>query len=116
MKKLLKIFAVSAVILSLTALGVSNARASGWPIAAGVASGVAAGAIVGTAVAAAAAQPVYYGYPAPVYTYGAPAYPAPAYAALGYYYPRVYPYYYPWFRGGPYWGRSYHGYRPHRRW
>jgi hypothetical protein len=138
MKRFVKISAVSAVILGLTVLGVSNAQAGGWPIAAGIASGVAAGAIVGTVVAAAVAQPVYYGYPAPAYTYAAPAYPAPAYAAAVpqppiqgyapapatvvvpaapvYYYPRVYPYYYPWVRGGAYWGRPYYGYRAYRRW
>jgi hypothetical protein len=115
MKKLMKISVVSAAILSLTALGVGNAHAAGWPIAAGIASGVATGAIVGTAVATAAAPPAYYAYPPPVYA--APGYatvaPAPGpvvVAAAPYYYPRVgYPYYYPGWRVGWGWGRPFYG-------
>ncbi len=123
MKNLVKIFAVSTAILSLTTLGVDNARAGGWPIAAGVMSGVAAGAIVGTAIATAAAPPIY-AYPPPAYGYGyaAPAYAAPGYAApvvvppAPYYYPPVaYRAYYPGVRFGWGWGRPY-GYRHFHRW
>ena len=121
MKKLIKIAAVSAVVLSLTAFGVNKANARGWPIAVGVASGVAAGAIVGSAVAAAVNPPVYYAPYAPY----APGYPAPAPVVVA---PRVvvtppayygaYPCFYPRARvgWGWGWGRPYHGFHHFRRW
>lgn len=127
MKTFVKICAVSGAVLSLTALGVSNANAGGWPIAAGVAAGVTAGAIVGTAVAASTAPPPVYYAPGP-YAYAAPAAPvavappapvvvaaAPAYYPY-YAYPRVYPYpyYYPGYRVGWGWGHPGRGYRGYR--
>jgi hypothetical protein len=108
MKTYAKISAAAAVILALAGAGVSNARAGGWPVAAGVVGGFAAGAIVGTTLANPVPPPVYYAYPPPVYA--APVYvPAPvvAPAAPVYYCPApvVYPGYYPPVRLGVCWGR-----------
>ena len=76
MKNFTKVTAVAAVVLALTAAGVSNARAGGWPVVAGVAGGLAVGTAVGATMASTyAAPPVYYPY-APA------AYPAPYLCAV----------------------------------
>jgi hypothetical protein len=114
MKKLIKIPAVAAVILSLATTGVSSARAGGWPVAAGAVGGFAVGTMVGRAVAY-CPPPAYYVYPPRVYVapWCAPApvivAPAPVCCVPA---PLVYPYYYPPVRLG------YFAARPHylRRW
>jgi len=104
MKKLIKILAVAAVILSLATTGVSSARAGGWPVAAGVVGGFAVGTMVGRAVAY-CPPPAYCVYsprvyvapwcaPAPVIVATAPVCCVPA--------PVVYPCYYPPVRLGVY--------------
>ena len=62
MKKLMKVPAVAAVVLTLATAGVSNARAGGWPVAAGVVGGFAVGAMVGRTVAY-CPPPACYVYP-----------------------------------------------------
>lgn len=111
MKKLVKITAVAAVILTLAAAGVSGARAGGWPIAAGVVGGFAAGTIVAASVAHYPPPPAYYVCPPSVYA--APVYvpapaivsPAPVFYAPA---PVVYPFYYPAVRLGMFAGRPYY--------
>ena len=66
MRDLRKIPAVAMVIFTLATVGVSSARAGGWPVAAGVVGGLAAGTIVGRAVAN-CPPPTYYVYPQRVY-------------------------------------------------
>ena len=88
MKSFVKVSAVAALALAMTTLGAMQARAGGWPVAAGVVGGVAVGTAVGVTLANAAA-PAYYGYPGPVYV--GPRYCAPGpvvVAAPGYYYGR----------------------------
>jgi len=114
MKDLRKIPAVAVVIFTLATVGVSSARAGGWPVAAGVVGGLAAGTIVGRAVAN-CPPPTYYVYPQRVYVASLCA-PAPVivplapvcYATV----PVVYPFYDPPIRLGGFTGR------PHyfRRW
>ena len=60
---------------TMATFGTSNARAGGWPIAAGVIGGLAVGTAIGATVASASAPPayVYPAYPYPAYTYAAPA-------------------------------------------
>jgi hypothetical protein len=132
MKTFMKTSIVAALALAMATFGTSNARAGGWPIAAGVVGGLAVGTAIGVTVASANA-PVY-AYPAysyPVY----PPSPAPALAvqpvqpvvqavvpppvyvpqpAPAYYYssPVVYaasyPYGYPYVRFGWGWGHPQH--------
>jgi hypothetical protein len=121
MKRFLKICCVAAVALVMTTFGATQARAGGWAVAGGVLGGLAVGTAIGATVTT-AAQPAYYGYPAPVYA--APGYygpvasyaPVPAYC----YGPRViygapYAYYYPHFRTGYGWGPHYFRGRPYHR-
>jgi hypothetical protein len=115
MKRLVKVPAVAAVILTLAMAGVSSARAGGWPVAAGVVGRFAAGTIVRRAVANYPPPPAYYVYPQRVYVAPlcAPApvivQPAPVCYATA---PVVYPFYDPPIRLGVFTGR------PHyfRRW
>ena len=115
MKNYVKVSAVAAVILALTAAGVSEARAGGWPIAAGVVGGFAAGTIVGAAIAQSAPPPAYCVYPQPFYAAPVCApvpwviQPAPVYYSPV---PVVYPCYYSPARLGAYFGRPYFG-RPY---
>ena len=67
MKRLVKVPAVAAVILTLAMAGVSSAHAGGWPVAAGGVGGFASGTIVGRAVADYPPPPAYYVYPQRVY-------------------------------------------------
>jgi hypothetical protein len=96
MKKLVKFTAVAAVLLTLATAGTANARAGGWPIAAGIAGGFAAGALVSRAVGPYPA-PGYYACPPVVYAaaYGGPA-PVVVAPPVAYYAPRrvIYPYVY----------------------
>ncbi len=130
MKTLTKSIMAGAVALALVTVGTQQARAGGWPIAAGVVGGLAVGTVVGASIASASA-PAYYGYPAPVYpapgyAYAATACPAPVVAVAPVCYPRPvvvaapFPYYgYPGVRaaywGGPRYGYAYgYGYRGYR--
>jgi hypothetical protein len=63
MKRLVKVPAVAAVILTLATAGVSSARAGGWTVVAGVVGGFAAGTTVCRAVANCPPPPAYYVYP-----------------------------------------------------
>jgi len=98
MKKLMKVPAVAAAILTLATAGVSSARAGGWPVAAGVVGGFAVGTVVGRAVAYCPPPPACYVYPPRVYLapYCAPAplivSPAPVCYVPA---PVVYPCYHP---------------------
>jgi hypothetical protein len=115
MKRLVKVPAVAAVILTLAMVDISSARAGGWTVAAGVVGGFAAGTIVGRAVANYPPPSAYYVYPQRVYVAPlcAPAsgivQPAPDCYATA---PVVYPFYDPPIRLGGFTGR------PHyfRRW
>lgn len=140
----MKTSVVAALALALATFGTSNARAGGWPIAAGVLGGLAVGTVVGATVASANAPAyVYPAYPYPVYS-SYPAYrsyPAPVYGttapvgqpivqtmappptvyvpqAVPAYYPRtvVYaaPCVYPCVRFG--WGYPRYAYRGYHRW
>ena len=81
MKRLVKVPAVAAVILTLATAGVSSARAGGWTVVAGVVGGFAAGTTVCRAVANYPPPPAYYVYPQRVYV--APLYaPAPVIVPL----------------------------------
>jgi hypothetical protein len=115
MKKMTKSILACAVALALATVGTSQARANGWPVAAGVAGGLAAGTVIGVTIASATA-PAYYAYPPAVY-------PAPVVVrapAPAWYYPRPVivapplPYVYPGFRAGYWWGPRYYGYRGYR--
>ena len=111
MKRLVKVPAVAAVILTLATAGVSSARAGGWTVVAGVVGGFAAGTTVCRAVANYPPPPAYYVYPQRVYV--APLYaPAPVivplapvcYATA----PVVYPFYDPPIRLGVCTGRPHY--------
>jgi hypothetical protein len=113
MKTFMKTSCIAALALAMTTFGAVQARAGGWAVAGGVVGGLAVGTAIGATVAA-AAQPVYYSYPAQAYA--APGYyaPAPVYAAApAYCYgPRVvyaapFPYRYPYARVGYGWGPRY---------
>jgi hypothetical protein len=114
MKSFTKVTAVAALVLSLASVGVTNARAAGWPVAAGVAGGFVAGAVITRAVADCPA-PGYYVYPQRVFVAPAcapaPVVVAPApicYAPV----PAVYPAYCPPLRVVPFPARG----RYLRRW
>ena len=114
MKRLVKVPAVAAVMLTLATAGASSARAGGWPVAAGVVGGFAVGTMVGRAVAN-CPPPAGYVYPRRIYVapWCAPATvivaPAPVCCVPA---PVVYPLYYPPVRLGVF------AARPHylRRW
>jgi hypothetical protein len=75
MKKLLKISAIAAVVLTVATVGVFTARAAGWPEPPRRVRGFAAGPYVGRAVVSFPAPAAYYAYPQSVYVapYCAPA-------------------------------------------
>jgi hypothetical protein len=122
MKRFTTTSLIALLALAMTTFGAMQARAGGWAVAGGVLGGLAVGTAVGVTVAN-AATPVYYSYPAPVYSapmYYAPA-PAVTYAsapavvavasAPAYCYgPRVvYAAPYPYVRVGFGWGPRYYG-------